>query len=428
MRIAIIGGGASGLAAAWLLDPTHEVTLFERAPILGGHVRTLGGNVPCAALPEGVRLDAGVIEFDRLSFPAFHAWMRALGVPTPDLARGGSTTLFLADGRHLRTPRELDAEHLPLGEHLVELARIVPLALRRRRFLWNTRHASEARLRGLPVERFLADDDLSTWIRCLLMYAYSVHYDEVPHVAASMAVPMLRTFLQPNAWTHVPAGVSTYVDRVARGLRGRVVTGVSLRGVERPIDHEGDHEGVVVVHEDGAREPFDAAVIAVPPHRVLSLLSDPSDDERAWFGAYEGGLVETLVHTDTGLYARRGAHVPTEFDLFELPSGGHGYNAYLNRLAGLSDTTPPHYALAFDLDAEIDPAKVIHRQAHDVARYTERALATRDDLVRKNGARRTWFAGAFLGDGLHEGAVRSAMAVAEGIGAGERLRTLRGGA
>ena len=116
MRVAIVGGGAAGLATAWLLDAAHEVTLFEKEPILGGHVRTLGGNVPCATLPPGVRLDAGVIELDRHNFPAVHAWLSALGVATPDLEGGGSTTLFLADGRHLRTPAELAAEHLPLGE------------------------------------------------------------------------------------------------------------------------------------------------------------------------------------------------------------------------------------------------------------------------------------------------------------------------
>ncbi len=122
------------------------------------------------------------------------------------------------------------------------------------------------------------------------------------------------------------------------------------------------------------------------------------------------------MHTDTALYARRGARAFAEFDLFELPSGGHGYNAYLNRLAGLSDAGPVHYSLAFDLDAEIDPAKVLYRQRHDVARYTERALASRADLLHRNGLRRTYFAGAYLGDGLHEGAVRSALAVAEKLG------------
>lgn len=416
MRIAVIGGGASGLCATWLLDAAHEVTLFEREGVLGGHVRTLGGNVACAALPPGVRLDAGVIEFDRRNFPAFHAWLRALGVEAPDLAGGGTSTLYLADGRHLRTPAELAAEHLPLGEHVVELARLVPLALRWRRFLWNTRRAStEEALAGLPIERFLRDDELSIWLRCLLMYAYSVHYEDVAHLSASIAVPMLRAFLRPNTWTHIPSGVSSYVEAAARSLRGRVELRAQLRGVVR----EPDAAGVLrpaVVHADGSKEPFDALVVAVPPHRVLELLLDASDDERAWFGECEGGPIETVVHTDTGLYARRGARAFAEFDLFELPSGGHGYNAYLNRLAGLSDAGPVHYSLAFDLDAEIDPAKVLHRQRHDVARYTERALLSRAELRQRNGERHTYFAGAYLGDGLHEGAVRSALAVAEKLG------------
>ncbi len=284
MRIAVIGGGASGLCAAWLLDAAHEVTLYEREGVLGGHVRTLGGNVACPALPPGVRLDAGVIEFDRRNFPAFHAWLGALGVEAPDLLGGGTSTLYLADGRHLRTPAELAAEHLPLGEHLVELARLVPLALRWRRFLWNTRRSStEASLAGLPVERFLRDDELSTWLRCLLMYAYSVHYEDVAHVSASIAVPMLRAFLGPNTWTHIPAGVSTYVEAAARSLRGRVVLSARLRGVVREPDAAGERRPAVV-HADGSRERFDALVVAVPPHRVLELLLDASDDERAWFG------------------------------------------------------------------------------------------------------------------------------------------------
>ena len=36
MRIAVVGSGISGLAAAWLLQPRHEVTLFESGKRLGG--------------------------------------------------------------------------------------------------------------------------------------------------------------------------------------------------------------------------------------------------------------------------------------------------------------------------------------------------------------------------------------------------------
>ena len=40
-RIAVIGGGISGLAAARYLSARHRVTLFEAADRLGGHTATV---------------------------------------------------------------------------------------------------------------------------------------------------------------------------------------------------------------------------------------------------------------------------------------------------------------------------------------------------------------------------------------------------
>ena len=40
-RIAIVGGGISGMAAAHQLAPDHAVTLFEAERRLGGHARTV---------------------------------------------------------------------------------------------------------------------------------------------------------------------------------------------------------------------------------------------------------------------------------------------------------------------------------------------------------------------------------------------------
>ena len=60
MKIAVIVGGAAGLVTACLLDAAHEVHVFERHPILGGNVRTLGGNVACDRLEDGVVTENGV--------------------------------------------------------------------------------------------------------------------------------------------------------------------------------------------------------------------------------------------------------------------------------------------------------------------------------------------------------------------------------
>ena len=41
MRIAIIGGGISGLTVAFRLAGQHDLTLFEAADHLGGHTNTI---------------------------------------------------------------------------------------------------------------------------------------------------------------------------------------------------------------------------------------------------------------------------------------------------------------------------------------------------------------------------------------------------
>ena len=57
-RVAVVGAGVSGLTAAYLLQPTHHVTLFDADDRLGGHAHT--HDVP---LSDGsvVPVDSGFI-------------------------------------------------------------------------------------------------------------------------------------------------------------------------------------------------------------------------------------------------------------------------------------------------------------------------------------------------------------------------------
>lgn len=71
-RVAIIGGGIAGLACAYRLQGTHDVTVFEKAPVLGGHALTVD-------LPDGTPINPYVVTFAPKYYARFFALMDEIG-------------------------------------------------------------------------------------------------------------------------------------------------------------------------------------------------------------------------------------------------------------------------------------------------------------------------------------------------------------
>ncbi len=408
MKIAIIGGGAAGMATAWYLGDAHQVTVFEREAMLGGNIRTLRGNVSCEALPEGVTLDAGVIEFSRTSFPLFHALMDELDVELLDVP--GTTALYV-DGRPpLQSPSTMAEAGLGWAKRLAGRLRLAPVARAHRRFFARTRDVPMAELYGRALDAYLADSPFAEWSRLLMLYAYSMPPRRLERLPAALTVPTLRAFLQPNEWTAIRGGSYTWIERVLDRRVLEVCTSARIRSVWR------SPSGVEIDLESGESSRFDKVVVATTPDQVLHLLADATGDERRRFGVWTGHEAWTLVHSDTGLYARRRIRYFSEFDLFHTAAGLRGYNAYLNRLCAIPESAGVHYNLAYGIDGEIDPAKVLHRQRHHTPSYTVEALKTREEIKAANGQNHTVFAGAWLYDGLHEGALNSGREAARLLG------------
>jgi uncharacterized protein len=157
-------------------------------------------------------------------------------------------------------------------------------------------------------------------------------------------------------------------------------------------------------------------VFATPPDQVLPLLADSRPDEVSRFQAWQPNYVTTILHRDRQLYEPYGIQQGSEFDFFQT-KGGWGYNAYLNQLCGISSNQA--YSLAFNLKDAIAAEKIIHVQQHHTPLYTVDAFRYRNEVIATNGENQTYYVGAYLGDGLHEGAVTSAMKVAAAIGQGD---------
>src|SRR5438045_2791660 len=77
-RIAVIGAGISGMAAAYFLSRKNEVSLFEKEDRLGGHTHT--HRMETSVGPRGN--DTGFIVFNETTYPNLTRLLRELHIET----------------------------------------------------------------------------------------------------------------------------------------------------------------------------------------------------------------------------------------------------------------------------------------------------------------------------------------------------------
>jgi uncharacterized protein len=233
------------------------------------------------------------------------------------------------------------------------------------------------------------------------MYSYSMPYELLDNFPAEFAIPVLRSYVFVK-WVRIKGGVYSYIEKILERFRGEICLNADITGIERRSD-------VVRVERSGnATQSFDKLIFATPPDQVLSLLSDPTDAEVRRFSVWKPNFATTYLHSDTSFYTRHGVRYPAEFDFFQTQRGW-GYNASLNQLCGI--TSSREYSLAFDLDT-IAQDQVIHIQKHHTPLYTVDAFRHRNEIIATNGENNTYHVGAYLADGLHEGAIVAAVRVA----------------
>ena len=414
LSVAVIGSGIAGLAAAWLLQQRHSVTLYEQDDRLGGHSNTV--EVPDAD-GNPLAVDTGFIVYNTVNYPNLVALFQHLGVATQ--ASDMSFGVSLGDG----ALEYSGADFAGLVAQPANLLRPRFWAMLRDLVRFYRRAPALLAAPGgdqLSLGQYLDAEGYSAAFLHdhLLPMGAAIWSTTIADMRAYPAVRFVRFFeshglLKLGArpeWRTVTGGSRAYVARLAAPLAGHVRCACLVRAIRRQPD------GVLVEEAGGRVTRYDHVVLATHADQALALLVDAGADERRLLGSFPYARNLAVLHTDPRLMPqRRRAWASWNY----IGSGGADDGAlcvtyWMNRLQAL-DPRRDFFLTLNPVRAPRDEM-VLASFRYEHPGFDVGSSTAQDQLWSLQGVRRTWFCGSYFGAGFHEDALQSALAVAEELG------------
>ena len=416
LKIAVIGSGAAGLTAAYLLDSIHDVVLFEKAARLGGHTHTVF--LPEGGPDAGVPVDTGFIVFNQKNYPLLCRLFERLDVQTEgtDMAFGlacrESGLEYCSD-----FPKGLFAQkrNLVSGSFIGLIRDILRM----------NRQAKQDLLSGA-----MAGKTMGEWLKIRGASPAYQNFYLLPMGAAIWSTPSVQMLDFPAElfpkffenhglwdlkdrprWRFVKGGSQSYIQKIRAGFRGEMRTDSGVIHVKRV-------SGGVEIKTQKDVQFFNAVVLAAHADESLAMLEDASADERRLLGAWNYTRNEAVLHWDESLMpTRRAAWASWNYTVWNRLAEKNRVSVtyWMNRLQNLKTSRP--YFVTLNATEYIDPAKIIRKIKYTHPHYSFLSAESQKELPKLNGVKSTYFCGSYFGHGFHEDAVRSAVQAAEMLGA-----------
>lgn len=423
MRIAIIGTGISGNAAAWALTQStaatkgNQVRVYETRSRTGGHSHTVDIDYDGKSFP----VDMGFIVYNTLNYPNLVALFKHLSVETreSDMSfgvsmrngslewSGQSLRTVFAQKKNLVSPRfwtmirdifkfnkkaqaDLKAGKLgdqTLGDYLkhnkYSAAFISDYLAPMGAAIWSTPHAD---IMDFPAESFIRFFDNHK-----LMHS-----------------PQERP-----KWRTVVGGSRSYVEKITAPfqqdiqLSNKVVNVIRKNGLAYLTD------------ESGNQEAYDHIIFASHTGQTLSMMGDATEQERAILGAIKYRPNTIYLHRDIDLMPKDKS-VWSAWNYMETTDAlqkktGVCVSYHMNKLQNIDDSCPTFVSL----NPKTPPrTELTFHVAHfDHPQFNQEALQAQQELSAIQGQNIFSYCGAWCGYGFHEDGLKAGLSVAENLGA-----------
>lgn len=421
MKIAIVGSGISGLAAAHRLHGQAELSLFEAGSYFGGHTHTVDITLPADSGQVTHGVDTGFLVFNERTYPNLIALFAELGVETAK-----SDMSFSVQVPGVKSGAALEWSGSSLNTVFAQRSnafnprfmRMLRDVLRFNRLATDIAvHNAETEL-NQPLSAFLDQHAFSAEFRDwyflpMLGCIWSCPTDQMLQFPVATMVRfchnhgLIQVSNRPQWWT-VCGGARHYVDKIVERIADKRLN-TPVQQVVR------DADGVWITAQ-GQTERFDKVVLACHSDQSLALLHNPSAAERAVLGAIRYQPNVAVLHTDTSVLPQK--RLAWAAWNYQRDAGtAKEARVCLHYLLNLLQPLPFAQSVVVSLNpvGPIAPEHVHGRfeYAHPV--FDQAAIAAQSQLAPLQGQQHTYYCGAWTGYGFHEDGLKSGLDVARRI-------------
>ncbi|MEQ8288660.1 MAG: FAD-dependent oxidoreductase [Gammaproteobacteria bacterium] len=409
MRIAIIGGGISGMTAAYYLSRRHDITLFEASDYIGGHANTALVKETSRTLP----VDTGFIVFNEHNYPGLCRLFDELEVEAINTDMSFSVHCEASGLEYNGTSlnklfvQRRNIFNFSFLHMLKDISRFNKEAIRDlQQGLDDTitveDYARQNNYSEVFIEQYLVPLGASLW---------SSPADRFRQFPMLFVIEFLNNhcMLQVSGrpqWKTVKGGSKEYVKKLTASYAERIQ-------LNQPVQRVSRRNGKIEVEtRNNNTEEFDEAIVCCHSDQALQLLDQADETERGILEQFQYQQNEAVLHTDTRvLPMKKDAWASWNYRIPEAEQDHVSVTYNMNSLQSIeSDQT---YCVSLNQTRHIDKSKIIKRIIYHHPQFTpgrSDMQGRHQQLIRHDGIS---YCGAYWGYGFHEDGVSSATRVCE---------------
>lgn len=409
MDIAIVGTGISGLGAAYLLNPHHNISVFEKNAYIGGHSRTIEVNKTVKPLA----VDTGFIVFNDWNYPNLMGLFNLLDVPyqKSDMSFGVSIDngwLEYASGGLFAQKKNLTRM-----AYYRMLADVIRFNRQAQSYIDSDN--------DITLGRCLEELKMGDWFKRYYLLAMGAAIWSCPldTVLQFPAKTFLRFFknhgllnlVRRPQWFTVSGGSREYISRLTDSFKDKIQLNTAIKRVYK------SNNKWCVVTQNGEEKLFDNVIFACHADEAMAMLDDATEQQRQVIGAFSYQRNEIIVHSDASFMPHQRRCWSSWVYLSEQQHDNKpvvSLSYWMNNLQDLPHDLPVFVTLNPGRRPKPDLIIDEHVFSHPVFDVSAVTAQTKiDDIQGINGI---WFCGAYQRYGFHEDGLLSAVNLCKKIG------------